>query len=99
MACIPVIAFGVSFVISFDFHNLKWTKTSRMLKLIRLVMGLTIAIFIDLIFKQMNSDIRNHTSVYTFHYLFPAMMSTFFIFGIMPHISELIGISRTRFNK
>jgi hypothetical protein len=53
MACVPVMVFGVSFVISFDLDNIKWYKTRLILRLIRLCIGLTLAVIIDQTFNYM----------------------------------------------
>lgn len=91
--------FGVSFSIDIDSENIKWTKTNKSITLVRLLIGLSIAFGIEYLFQTVYSDLTNHATIYAFNYLFPSMISTFFIFGIMPGLAEGLGLSRTSYFK
>jgi hypothetical protein len=86
--------FGVSFSISIDEENIKWTKTPIYKTVPRVFFGLSLAALIDYSFYYFSQDLINHTSIYFWRYLLPYMTTTFFIYGVMPGISEGIGLSR-----
>lgn len=89
--------FGVSFAINFDSENIKWTKTKTSISLIRLFLGLCLGLAIELFFLHFYDNLANHTTIYAYHNLFPGMIVTFIIFGLLPSIAEALGLSRTSY--
>lgn len=65
LVCIPAMIFGVSFSINIEYENFKWTKTKYYLTMIRLALGILIALSIDYLFDYATRDVTNHTTIYT----------------------------------
>lgn len=94
--CIPAMAFGVSFAISMDEENIKWTKTSIPLTVSRAIIGILTTLGLEYIIKSLLYDISNkHASIYVLNYLIPYILVTFYAFGVYPIIAESIYVSRT----
>ena len=93
--CIPAMIFGVSFSISIDEENIRWTKTSFGLTMTRIIIGLGLAASIDYLFYILTFSMSDYVSMYFWGHAMPCVITTFFVFGLMPPIAELIGISRT----
>jgi hypothetical protein len=99
LICLPTVVFGVSFAIGVEPENMKWTKTSFSKTIVRLVLGLLTVGLIDFWFSYLSLDLIDHVSLYVWKYLFKYAASTFFVYGIMPTMSEILNISRTSYIK
>jgi len=89
LICIPSMIFGVSLAISYDEENIKWTKTTFAHTIARLVIGLSMVYFGELIWESYTQQyLLSHSSTYILGYLVPYAASSFFIYGLFPIFCE-----------
>eukprot|EP00347_Sterkiella_histriomuscorum_P002567 403367652 len=94
--CIPAMMFGVSFAISMDEENIKWTKTSFALTVSRALIGMITTASLEYIIALLLGDLSDkHASIYVLNYMIPYVIVTFYAYGIYPVIAETIKVSRT----
>jgi hypothetical protein len=69
---------------------LDWVHTDWVRKLVRGIIGLIIAIVVFLLFQLIPGN--DNPTIFFFHNAFPALVISFFIFGIFPIICNKVGL-------
>jgi hypothetical protein len=86
--------FGVSFSISVDEENLKWTKTSIPITLTRAIIGLFTTAGLEILilsffkYHYPGGVLSKHSSIYVLSYVLPYVVVTFYAYGIYPVVAE-----------
>jgi len=67
---------------------LQWINTSLWKRLIRVVIGISVAIAIDVLFEQITRGINDVAFKFFFGHCTPALITSFWIFGICPIVCK-----------
>ncbi|TNV86647.1 hypothetical protein FGO68_gene16613 [Halteria grandinella] len=90
LVCIPTMVFASAFAVTLDGDLLYWSNSRRVV-LTRQILGLSLALLIDLIFivHPLQSS-QELPTVYFLHYILPYVLTTFTVYGLTPPLAAAL---------
>ncbi len=79
-------------MLHFKALSLQWINTALWKRVLRTVLGISVAVGIYYFFQWVTSETNDIATKYFFGNLIPQFLTSFFIFGLFPILCKLIGL-------
>ena len=99
ISAIIFYAVGMVFGQSYNLNYVKpldWVHTHWSKRVLRAILGSFVAVGIYLLFIFIMKNNRDQSTVYFFRYAFPALLISFFIYGVFPVVCLKLGLVETK---